>query len=51
MEKKALSSKQFAQYEERFQGILACAWVLLVIEAVLPERKRRKNEWKGRFDS
>jgi Ca-activated chloride channel family protein len=51
MEKKALSSRQFAQYEERFQGILACALILLVLEVILPERRRTKKEWKGRFES
>ncbi len=49
MEKKALSSQQFAQFEDRFQFLLASAIVLLIIEAFLPERRRQKREWHGRF--
>ena len=50
MEKKTLSSKQYAQYEERFQGFLAAALVLLLLEVIIPERRRIKKEWKGRFE-
>ena len=50
MEKKALSSKQFAQYEDRFQGLLAVALLVLVLEVLIPEAKRIKKAWKGRFE-
>ncbi len=49
MEKKELSSQQFAQYEDRFQGLLGVVLFLLVIEVLVPERRREKREWKGRF--
>ncbi len=51
MEKKTLSSKQFAQYEERFQAFLAFVLAFLVLEIAVPERRRLKKEWKGRFES
>ena len=50
MEKKALASQQFAQYEDRFQVLLGFALFILVLEVVLPERRRVKKEWKGRFE-
>ncbi|MBN2030337.1 VWA domain-containing protein [bacterium] len=49
MEKKELSSQQFAQYEDRFQGLLGVALFLLIMEVLIPERRREKREWKGRF--
>ena len=49
MEKKALASQQFTQYEDRFQGFVAVALILLVIEILIPERRRLRREWKGRF--
>jgi Ca-activated chloride channel family protein len=50
MEKKALASKQFAQYEDRFQILVGVAIFLLLLEVLIPERKRIKKEWRGRFD-
>jgi len=50
MEKKTLSSRQFAQYEERFQILLGIAIVLLILEILIPERRRVKKAWKGRFE-
>jgi Ca-activated chloride channel family protein len=50
MEKKNLASKEFAQYEERFQGVLLVTFVLLALESALPERRRMKKTWKGRFE-
>jgi Ca-activated chloride channel family protein len=49
LEKKELVSKQFSQYEDRFQIFLAIGLILLLIELFLPERKRVKSEWRGRF--
>jgi Ca-activated chloride channel family protein len=40
MEKKELSSRLFAQYEDRFQYFLGVALVLLCIEFVIGDRKR-----------
>lgn len=50
MEKKVLSSMEFAQLEERFQILLGIACVLLLLEWFLPERRRIRKTWKGRFE-
>jgi len=50
MEKKELSSRIFSQYEDRFQYFLAFGLFLLLIDVLLPERKRVKKEWRGRFE-
>ena len=50
MEKKALASQQFAQFEDRFQILLGIVIFLLILELLLPERRRIKDVWKGRFD-
>ena len=50
MEKKALASEQFAQFEDRFQILVGFALFLLVLEVLIPERRRLKREWKGRFE-
>jgi len=50
MEKKELSSKIFSQYEDRFQYFLAIGMVFLLLDVLLPERKRVKKEWRGRFE-
>ncbi|MBN1541953.1 VWA domain-containing protein [candidate division KSB1 bacterium] len=49
MEKKELGSRQYAQFEDRFQIVLGLALVLLMIEPLIPERKRVRREWRGRF--
>lgn len=49
MEKKELGSMQFSQFEDRFQYLIIFAILLLIVEAVLPERKKVKQEWRGRF--
>ena len=49
MEKKALGSFQFSQFEDRFQYFIAIALLLLLIEFLLPERVAVKQEWRGRF--
>jgi len=49
MEKKELASLKFSQYEDRFQYLLIFALVLLIIEPFIPERKKVKQEWRGRF--
>jgi len=50
MEKKALASQQYAQYEDRFQVLLGFALFLIILEVLIPERRRLKKEWKGRFE-
>ncbi len=49
MEKKELASQQFSQYEDRFQGLVGLAIFFLVLEVLIPERRRERKEWKGRF--
>jgi len=41
MEKKALSSKQFAQYEERYQVLMAFVLLLVIQDILIPERRRK----------
>lgn len=50
MEKKELASMKFAQYEDRFQYVLAFAIVLLVLELIISERVKTRQEWRGRFE-
>lgn len=49
LEKKELVSKQFSQYEDRFQIFLLIGLLFLLLEVFIPERKRVKSEWRGRF--
>jgi len=49
LEKKELVSRQFAQYEDRFQIFLAIGFILICLEIVVPERKKVKRDWRGRF--
>jgi len=41
MEKKELSSRLFTQYEDRFQYFLGIAFILLCIEFIIGDRKKR----------
>jgi len=50
LEEKELVSRQFSQYEARFQIFLIIGLIVLVLEIFLPERKKIKSEWKGRFE-
>lgn len=50
MEKKEVASKQFTQFEERFQYPLALALLLIALELMLPERNKSLEEWSGRFE-
>ncbi len=49
MEKKELGSLQFSQFEDRFQYFVFIVLLLLLIEFLLPERVKVKQEWRGRF--
>jgi len=40
MEKKELTSRQFAQYEDRFQIFIALALIILIIETFIPVRSK-----------
>jgi len=50
MEKKDLGASKVTTFEERYQFPLALALLLLLVEFFIPERIRRKKEWKGRFE-
>ncbi len=47
MEKKELASRQFSQFEDRFQIFLFLGLVLLVIEMLISERRRIKRMERG----
>ncbi len=49
MEKKELGSLRYTQFEDRYQYFLAMAVLLLILEILIPERKKVQQEWKGRF--
>jgi len=49
LEKKELVSKQFSQYEDRFQIFLIIGLFLLILEMFIPEKRKVKTEWRGRF--
>ena len=49
MDKKRLSAQEFTQFDEQFQAFVGLAWVLLVLELLLGERKRVGHIWRGRF--
>jgi Ca-activated chloride channel family protein len=49
MQKKELASRIFSQYEDRFQYFLGIGLVLLILEMLIPERRKVKKEWQGRF--
>jgi Ca-activated chloride channel family protein len=50
MEKKDLGMNKLALYEERYQIFLLLALLMLVIEFLLPERRKTTQEWRGRFE-
>ena len=49
LEKKELVSKQFSQYEDRFQIFLIIGLILLILEMFISENRKVKAEWRGRF--
>jgi Ca-activated chloride channel homolog len=50
MEKKELGSLQYTQFEDRYQYLLIWVIVLLIAETLIPERRKTKKEWLGRFN-
>jgi Ca-activated chloride channel family protein len=50
MEKRDFGMNKMTVYEERYQIFLLLAFLLLLLEFFVPERIRRKEEWRGRFD-
>jgi Ca-activated chloride channel family protein len=49
IESSELATQQFTQFEEQFQVFLGLGLLLLTVEMLIPERRRVKQEWKGRF--
>jgi len=49
MEKKELASLKFSQYEDRFQYVLIFSIIFLIAEVFISERRKVKEEWRGRF--
>ncbi|MFT4662241.1 MAG: Ca-activated chloride channel family protein [Patiriisocius sp.] len=47
MEKNEFGTKQYADYEDRFQLFLLLAVLLLIVELIIPERKTR---WSGKIN-
>jgi Ca-activated chloride channel family protein len=44
-----LDAQQFTQFEEQYQIFLGGALLLLFVECFVPERRRMKTRWAGRF--
>ncbi|MGW8265138.1 MAG: VWA domain-containing protein [Longimicrobiales bacterium] len=49
VEGEEIEAREITQYEEQFQLFLGVAFVLLLIEATVPERRRAEEAWSGRF--
>jgi len=47
IEKKEIETKQFTDYEDRFQYFLAVAVLFLLVELLLSDKRSR---WAGKFD-
>ena len=50
MEKRDLGSRKYSQYKHRFQWPLGLAIICFLAEALLSDRRREKEEWRGRFE-
>jgi len=48
-EGRELESREVTQFEEQFQIFLGMALVLLLVEGFVPDRRRTKEAWAGRF--
>ncbi|MEQ1856667.1 MAG: VWA domain-containing protein [Longimicrobiales bacterium] len=49
-EGEAIDARQITQFEEQFQLFLGVALMLLLIEWLLPDRRRDRTAWAGRFE-
>ena len=49
MEKRDLDADRFTRFEDRYQIPLALGLVLLALEMLISDRRRRKQAWTGRF--
>ena len=48
-EGRELEAREITQFDEQFQIFLGFALVLLLAEGLIPERRRKKEVWAGRF--
>ncbi len=48
-EGRELEAREITQFDEQFQIFLGFALVLLLAEGLIPERRRKKEAWRGRF--
>jgi Ca-activated chloride channel family protein len=48
-EGRELEVREITQFDEQFQIFLGLALVLLLVEGFIPERRRKKEVWAGRF--
>jgi Ca-activated chloride channel family protein len=51
MEKKQFGLNKMTVYEERYQIFLFMALLFLLVEFFIPERVKKRAEWKGRFEA
>lgn len=50
LEKQDFGTQNLTTYEEQYQIFLFMAIILILLEFFLPEKSRRKETWKGRFE-
>ena len=48
-EGRELETREITQFDEQFQIFLGFALLLLLAEGLIPERRRKKEAWAGRF--
>ena len=48
-EGRELEAREVTQFEEQFQIFLGLALLMVLAESVVPDRRRVKHEWTGRF--
>ena len=49
MDKAELSSRRFTRFNEQYQVFVGLALILLTAEFLVPERRRTRGAWQGRF--
>lgn len=50
MDKEELSTRQVTLFDEKFQPVVGLALLFLLLDFVIPETRRVRDEWKGRFE-
>ena len=50
-EGEALDARQITQFEEQYQIFLGAALLLLLVERLIPGRKKAREVWSGRFEA